>query len=319
MVADLRIKFGRSAVEPGVKEARVITNTQYREYFTVQKLSFTTSKEDEVIKPLFYYHNVKGFLEAVAQQRERVVEDCTLKVGGDTGKVFTQLLVSMYVEDPDPIENKLIKQRSKEDGICGGQKFVETGQRMILLLAWCKGVQQNRENLENIFDHVCIQKHRFKLTGDYHFAMSCFALMDWSSLHPCLYCRRSRVKGVWEEAPGGDDMLHTFGDIELRTLVRRERGSVYCSAETALAKSCIGMVLVWGEGDESNTIVLDKMPPPTVYSLLGLNTVLRPYLENVWDGNLNADLKSELGLVPHSYHGKDEDLEGHQYAKFSDN
>ena len=92
----------------------------------------------------------------------------------------------MYVEDPDPIENKLIKQRSREDRICGGQKFVETGQRMILLLAWCKGVQQNRENLENIFDHVCIQKHRFKLTGDYHFAMSCFALMDWSSLHPCL-------------------------------------------------------------------------------------------------------------------------------------
>ena len=93
-------------------------------------------------------------------------------------------------------------------------------------------------------------------------------------------------------------MLHTFGDIELRTLVRRERGSVYCSAETALAKSCIGMVLVWGEGDESSTRVLDKMPPPTVYNLLGLNTVLRPYLENVWDGNLNADLKSELGLVP---------------------
>ena len=76
-------------------------------------------------------------------------------------------------------------------------------------------------------------------------------------------------------------MLRTYGDIELRTLVWRERGSVYCTAETALAKSSIGTVLVWGEGDEQSTRVLDKMPPPTVHNLLRLNTVLRPYLYNV--------------------------------------
>ena len=70
------------------------------------------------------------------------------------------------------------------------------------------------------------------------------------------------------------------------------------------------MVTVWGVDDTPLTTVLDKCAPPTVHCLLALNNVLRPHLENIWDGDLWAFLREEVGVVPHSYQGKEGAFEG---------
>ena len=64
------------------------------------------------------------------------------------------------------------------------------------------------------------------------------------------------------------------------------------------------------------TTVLDKCAPPTVHCLLALNSVLRPHLEKIWEqGDLWSFLKEEVGVVPHSYQGKDGAFEGPQCNK----
>ena len=94
-----------------------------------------------------------------------------------------------------------------------------------------------------------------------------------------------------------------------------EAGSKNTTAWTSKFESCVGMVTVWGVDDTPLTTVLDKCAPPTVHCLLALNNVLRPHLENIWDGDLWAFLREEVGVVPHSYQGKEGAFEGPQCSK----
>ena len=83
------------------------------------------------------------------------------------------------------------------DGISGGVRFEDHGQRMILLLGLVKGVPESQENLEQIFDLVDLSGLRFTITGDFKFLMAWFGLLGCSSVHPCLYCNMERRKGEW--------------------------------------------------------------------------------------------------------------------------
>ena len=117
-----------------------------------------------------------------------MLEECRLKVGGDTGKGFFKLTASLYVpaSRTAPISKKM--RRSREDGVSPVGKFAETGQRMILLLAWCKGIPESAENLEIVYNAVNLHSLQFIMTGDYKLLMPSFGLMSCSSTHPCLYC-----------------------------------------------------------------------------------------------------------------------------------
>ena len=122
-----------------------------------------------------------------------------------------------------------------------------------------------------------------------------------------------RRKGKW--AVKDDVELRTLGRIETMTDGWMEAESKKTTAWTSKFESCVGMVTVWGEGDTPQTTVLDKCAPPTVHCLLALNSVLRPHLENIWEGDLWDFLKEEFKVVPHSYQGKDGAFEGPQCNK----
>ena len=101
------------------------------------------------------------------------------------------------------------------------------------------------------------------MTGNYKLLMPSFGLMTCSSSHPCLYCARSRVKGVWQEVENSSDMLRTYARIEMMNGDWNDAGSKETTYWTSKFESCTGSVLLWGQGDTPSTRVLDKVTPPT--------------------------------------------------------
>lgn len=313
VASDLRVKLGRGAVQAGFDTAMVEHNNMYTDYFSAEKKQFLDSAGNLIEKPFFWCHDVKRFLELVAHKREKVLDECNVKIGGDTGKGWLKITASIFQPKPTSSNQKHKKRRTRDDGISGGVRFEETGQRMILLLAIVKGVPESKANLEQIFDLLNLTGLKFTITGDFKFLMPWFGLLGCSSVHPCLYCNSERRKGKWEAKEGTE--LRTLGGIEIMAGEWIEAGSKNTTAWTSKFESCVGMVTVWGVDDTPLTTVLDKCAPPTVHCLLALNNVLRPHLENIWDGDLWAFLREEVGVVPHSYQGKEGAFEGPQCSK----
>ena len=314
LAADLRVKLGRNVVEAGFDTAMVEHNSMYKVYFSAEKKIFWDSDGNMVEKAFFWCNNVKEFLEVVARKRGKVLDECSVKIGGDTGKGFLKITASIYNPGTSSQEKSAKKmRRTSKEGIRGGVRFVDHGQRMILLLGLVKGVPECQENLEKIFSLINLSGIKFNMTGDFKFLMAWFGLLGCSSVHPCLYCNMERRKGKW--VVKDDVELRTLGRIEIMTDGWMEAGSKKKTAWTSNFESCVGMVTVWGEGDTPQTTVLDKCAPPTVHCLLALNSVLRPHLENIWEGDLWDFLNEEVKVVPHSYQGKDGAFEGPQCNK----
>ena len=209
VLADMRVCLGRSVIEPGVKSARVQHNNQYREYFSAARVNFSNSDGKLVEKPFFWCSKIQEFLKCVAEKRGRRLEDCKVKMGGDTGKGFFKLTSSLYVPHMDSDVTSKKARRNRVDGVSKRDRFSESGQRMILLLAWCKGIPETADNLERVYRAVDINSVRFIMTGDYKLLMPTFGLMSCSSTHPCLYCARLSFKGVLQDVENNRDVLKT--------------------------------------------------------------------------------------------------------------
>lgn len=312
IAADLRVKLGRDVVSPGLKGAVVEHNKMYSDFFSGEKKVFWDTEGNVVRKALFWCHNVRGFLEMVASKRGKVLDDCHVKIGGDTGKGFLKVTASIFTPTPEAQMSRK-RRRTREEGLSGGKKFMENGQRMILLLCVVKDVPESMENLELLFTYVNLAGLKFTITGDFKFLMPWFGLIGCSSVHPCLYCNMERRKGDWIETGGVE--LRTLGGIESMTAGWMEKGGIRSTTWTSKFESCVGSVTVWGDGDTPQTTVLDKCAPPTVHCLLALNSILRPHLENIWVGDLWTFLQKEVKVVPHSYQGKEGAFEGPQCSR----
>ena len=96
LAADLRVKLGRNVVEAGFDTAMVEHNSMYKVYFSAEKKIFWDSDGNMVEKAFFWCNNVKEFLEVVARKRGKVLDECSVKIGGDTGKGFLKITASIY-------------------------------------------------------------------------------------------------------------------------------------------------------------------------------------------------------------------------------
>ena len=186
---------------------------------------------------------------------------------------------------------------------------------MVLLLFLVKGMPETMENLDIIFNMLNLESLEYTITGDFKFLMPCFGLLSCNAVHPCLYCNGERRKGKWITRQDAVRELRTFGGIEANTSGWIEAGSKKSTMWTSKFESCVGRVTVWGKGDTPEKTVLDKCAPPSVHSLLALNSVLRPHLEKIWEGDLWSFLREEINVIPHSYQGKDGAFEGPQCNK----
>ena len=137
--------------------------------------------------------------------------------------------------------------------------------------------------------------------------------MPCSSSNPCLYCTLRRTKGEWEDEGTGE--LRTLGGQDKRLAYwQGPLHSIYKTEFTVLSQSTVGPVLVRSFGDNDDTTILEKAPPPSVHLLLAVNDVLRPHCIKFFgtEEQMLQVLKDELGVIPHSYQGKEGACEGPQ-------
>ena len=107
IAADLRIKLGRDAVVPGLDKAVVEHNNMYLDFFSGEQKMFWDSEGNVVRRAIFWCHNVRGFLEMVASKRGKILDECSLKIGGDTGKGFMKITASLFTPNTaDPVSRK---------------------------------------------------------------------------------------------------------------------------------------------------------------------------------------------------------------------
>jgi hypothetical protein len=209
VVAGVRLKMGRAAVDQGFHEKQIEHNNQYEEYFSAELMEFEGKEGEKVTKPLVYCNALGEFIDHVEENRGGR-RGKKRKLGGDSGKGFLKLTLTLY-DDESIIEDRPAKKarRSREEGICGTYAE-ETGQRMILLLAVLPTVAESPYNLKKLIDLIGINEFPHKITGDLKFLMPIFGLKGCSSCNPCLYCNGPRTKGEWRL---DDAQLRTFGNL----------------------------------------------------------------------------------------------------------
>ena len=314
ILANLRLKYGRKCVEANMEGASVLHNNQYTEYFSASMQEFEDKDGKKITKPFVYCSSYLPFLAKVMENRGTNLHIKKVKIGGDNGKGSFKLTATLYDDESIACyQEGRRKQRKRSEGITGGA-MEETGQNMILLLAVVPGIPESAHNIKLIFDSVGINQHPYILSADLKLLMPCFGLMSCSSSNPCLFCPRKRVKGKWKD----DNVeLRRFGSLKENYDGWVAAGSKYVTQWTSAFQSTVGPVLVESSEDTALTTVLEKVGMPTVHLLLATNDILRPHMVKFFDSEeeMMDVLKVGVGVVPHSYQGKDGAFEGPQCSK----
>ena len=333
ILADLRVKFGRNVVEPGLKQALPEHNRKFENYFTVKKKTFETSDGVLMEKPLFFCHSPEEFLLEVDRERGLEMEDQITLIQGDSGQGYTKICASrISIKDLQKEELSRTygagyscmggdgengrarkRRRSREDGVEGGDQFESWGSRKILLLAVVHKVPETAYNLETIFSAIKIKNLKFRFTGDFAFFMPSLGLLKGcSSCNPCPYCDQERSKeggGKARWVEGTDTNLRTFGSLLGNYAAWSLDGERTEAAQTKKWKSVTGPVLVMGQGDKQDTFILDKVVPGPLHLYLSVNEMINNCEKTCWP-LLKSVLAEIVGVQVHVYQGKVGNYEG---------
>ena len=180
-------------------------------------------------------------------------------------------------------------------------------------------MKETPQNLQLVLSKLQLSQIPFTICSDFAALMPMFGCMGSSSSHPCLYCplRRYQPGGNW----GKEEVeLRTLGSLADAFKGWVGAKAIYKTEFTQKFESTVGEVLVWGVGDTRATSVLEKASPPGVHLLLSVNDVFDPHACKYFDGKegMMEVMRKEIGVIPHSYQGKEGAFEGPQCAKILD-
>ena len=131
---NLRLKFGRKAVEPSMKQALIDRKKILVPYFSADVFAFENNDGKPVHRPMVYCKNVPELVFEIADRRDMNLSDIKLKVGIDKGRGQLKTVLSLY--DPDEIGPSVANERIKRaDGIGAGRSFSNIGRNKVILLA----------------------------------------------------------------------------------------------------------------------------------------------------------------------------------------
>ena len=214
--------------------------------------------------------------------------------------------MTLTLYDPDNVTHLPSNQSrtTREQGIGVGVKYRETGVKKVMILASSPKVSENFYNTGIFIDKVKLGQLHYKFTGDFKMLNIVAGIMSASARCPCVYCDVERVKGVW----GKKWEMRTFQNI-------RENCEAWLAAggqarKAKQFKSCVEKPLLESPGDNPETLLLVKMPPPALHCKLAVNHFLEG-LGKVWPPVF--DWLSSLDLVFEPYHGNT--LEGNGCSK----
>lgn len=91
MLKDLRIKFGRNAVESHVRNELKTGKLMFASYFTAETTYFFTSDEDIFQRPFVYCSDIEGLIMLLAFLRDQEPEELARKIGVDNGQGHLQV------------------------------------------------------------------------------------------------------------------------------------------------------------------------------------------------------------------------------------
>jgi hypothetical protein len=323
IMADLRTKYGRSFVAPGIAKASTEHNRKYDEFFTSEEVILTDSKGNEFHKTFFYCSSLLPFIQSVCSTRGIKFEDQKFKVGVDHGLEWEKITLTLIPSSASPSSQTSTvtqqpdtkrQRRKRDDGVKRVGKNSSTGQETILFLGVVRAMKESANNFKTLWEKLKLEQLDYTITGDLSALMQLFGLMSCSSSHPCLYCPQRRSKGEWQ---GGHVELRSMGSLAAQYQGWVSDGSKYDTEHTSRYQSTVGSVIVRSCFDNDDTTVLEKAAPPAVHLLLAVNDILRPHCIQFFDSeeHLMIVLKTEVGVIPHNYQGKEGTFEGPQCNK----
>ena len=342
--ADLRAKWGRKCVQPGLQAAIPIHNNRLNGYFDVQEMPFIEGNLVDM-KPVWFCTDTVALIQEVKRLRNLVGVETENLLQGDTGQGWTKICLSIIkksdlehepagvrlpaaglycMEEEEEEENlpgpsKRAKRRTRAEGVSGGQGFKDWGSRKMLLVAVVKKVTENHENIKILFDAIQSDSFSFKLTGDFAFmspAVGC--AKGCGSSNPCLICDAQRTKqgGTkprWVNLEQAN--LRTLGDQYNNYNKWFAEGSKSSAAATRKWKSVCGQPLLsLTQGRNDTDLILQLVVPGPLHVYLGFNEIVN-YAEKTGVPNIKELFSQVAGVQVHMYMGKVGNYEGPMICK----
>ena len=335
LVADLRSKWGRKVVEPGLQKMMPKHNKQFSPFFKVEEIEFKGSDDIIISKHLFFCHDVVGLVDKVKELRG-IVEETVNLVQGDTGQGYLKIGINVILKkDLEKEQGVRVPaagtefcreecnetgpsskiRRTREQGVGGGKQFSDWGARKMILLAVVHKIPESHHNLAIIFTSIGLNRIAFKLTGDLAFLMPIIGCgKGCSGTNPCPVCDQRKTTA------GGQGSRWVEGEVNLRTL-----GSLHSNHQSWVAEGertsaaatmrwkgvCVAPLLdiIDSQGRHFDSCLLDIIVPAPLHLFLGANEIINFMEKTMWP-EVKQVLADELGVQYHEYMGKIGNYEG---------
>ena len=125
---NLRLKFGRKILEPGLREALITEKSKLDQFFSADLVQFRDNDGSLMPKPIVFCSDIVEFIDKLIDLRMFNSGDFKLKVGVDKGRGHLKMVLSLY--NPDEVGK--IKEGGRvtmQMGIGSGDDYSLIGKR----------------------------------------------------------------------------------------------------------------------------------------------------------------------------------------------
>ena len=219
-----------------------------------------------------YCNDLVSLIDEIVHFRNRQMSDVMIRDGVDGGGGFMKISLSVFDI------NRPISQLSKI-----AKKYKDSGVKKVFLIACSPGLPENYINVKKLWLATGLHKLRYKFTisTDLKLCNILLGLQNHSSLHLCCWCEVSKhhleKKGKPRTYASLIELFLNHDDAQVNKKYATQFGNV------------IHVRIV--EDEDSDTPVINKVPPPELHLLLGPTNHLLDELPKVWP-ECNAWLQS---------------------------
>ena len=306
VLKNLRLKFGRNIIEPGVRDGLITEKVKFDQFFSADVLVFKDNDGSPLPRPIVFCSAIVDFVNELIKLRMLDPGDFKLKVGLDKGRGHLKMVLSLYNPD-DVVKEKNERRVTMKMGIGSGDNYSMIGKKKIMLLAVVPEIPENYHNLQILYDLTKINTLSYQQTGDLKAINILLGLMSCSAACGCCYCGAQRNTEEWTD---GGARLRTVSSLN-ECLERFNLSGRDKSKAKVLSENVIEKCLLFDEDDLPSMMVLEKCPPPALHLKLSLNHILVE-LTKVWPPLL--DWLKSLHITLEPYHGGST-LEGNECNK----
>lgn len=261
MATDLRnITGNKHLFEKNVETKLDESTKQLAEFFTQTSVDFTNTKngkETVVKETVVYCHRVEELAEFIQSKRNEPYVHLKLGVDGGGGSLKITLSIQSIIANKDDKQNGL-------------GKFKDTGVKKIIILAIVHNVQENHNNIQELFNLLKIDViDNLTFAADLKLLNILTGIQPHSSMFPCCWCLASK-----------NDLQNrgntrTIGNLLENFEEWKSAGGIKKNAKNF--KSCIHQPLFQGP---PNMSVLQVLPPPELHLMIGVvNKIVEFMLE----------------------------------------